>query len=104
MTFKQTLKTKIVWVFIVIAFSDFANSSQIAKETLGENVSSSVRAANTDNSKVGTKYSFEDLLVQGQYHFSEEVVTTVEEEKVLDSLLGIRRDYKDKLKETQTQF
>ncbi|MGZ5278446.1 MAG: hypothetical protein ACXWC9_00790, partial [Pseudobdellovibrionaceae bacterium] len=33
-----------------------------------------------------TAHNFEDLLVQGKYHFSDEAVTTVEEDKVLDSL------------------
>lgn len=45
-----------------------------------------------------TNISFEDLLVQGKYHFSDEAVTTVEADKVLDSLLGIRKDFKDRLK------
>ena len=41
--------------------------------------------------------NFEDLLVQGKYHFSDEAVTTVESDKVLDSLLGIRTDFKDRM-------
>ncbi len=45
----------------------------------------------------GQVHSFEDLLVQGQYHFSAETVTTVEEDKVLDTLLGIRTDFKDRM-------
>jgi hypothetical protein len=45
-----------------------------------------------------TSHSFEDLLVQGKYHFSEEAVSTVEEDKVLDSLIGVRSDFKDRLK------
>ena len=44
-----------------------------------------------------TEHSFEDLLVQGKYHFSDESVTTVEEDKVLDALIGVRNDFKDRL-------
>lgn len=44
-----------------------------------------------------TEHSFEDLLVQGKYHFSDESVTTVEEDKVLDALIGVRTDFKDRL-------
>lgn len=51
-----------------------------------------------------TKHSFEDLLVQGKYHFSDEAVTTVEEEKVLDSLLGVRSEFKDRMVKTAEQF
>ena len=43
------------------------------------------------------EHSFEDLLVQGKYQFSDEAVTTVEGDKVLDSLLGIRTDFKDRI-------
>ncbi len=46
------------------------------------------------------EHSFEDLLVQGKYHFSDEAVTTVEEDKVLDSLLGIRTDFKDRMEKS----
>ena len=44
-----------------------------------------------------TQHSFEDLLVQGKYHFTDESVTTVEEDKVLDALIGVRTDFKDRL-------
>jgi len=47
-----------------------------------------------------TAHNFEDLLVQGKYHFSDEAVTTVEEDKVLDSLIGVRSDFKDRLKKS----
>lgn len=48
----------------------------------------------------GREHNFEDLLVQGKYHFSDEAVTTVEEDKVLDSLLGIRTDFKDRMEKS----
>lgn len=47
-----------------------------------------------------TSHSFEDLLVQGKYHFSDEAVTTVEADKVFDSLIGVRSDFKDRLEES----
>ena len=46
--------------------------------------------------------NFEDLLVNGQYHFSDEAVTTVEEDKVLNSLIGVRTDFKDRMKQSST--
>lgn len=64
--------------------------------------SASKKAAPTSASQ--TNHSFEDLLVQGQYHFSDEAVSTVEEDKVLDSLLGLRSDFKDRMKKTAEQF
>lgn len=47
--------------------------------------------------------SFEDLLVSGKYHFSDEAVATVEQDKVLDGLLGIRKDFKDRLAQSANQ-
>lgn len=51
-----------------------------------------------------TEHNFEDLLVQGKYHFSDEAVTTVEEDKVLDSLLGVRSDFKDKIEQSAGRY
>ena len=50
--------------------------------------------------KGSSSHNFEDLLVQGKYHFSDEAVTTVEEDKVLDSLLGVRSDFKDRIEKS----
>lgn len=50
--------------------------------------------------KKTTDVSFEDVLVQGKYHFSDEAVTTVEQDKILDALLGVRTDFKDRLKKS----
>lgn len=54
--------------------------------------------------KKSTEVSFEDVLVQGKYHFSDEAVTTVEQDKVLDALLGVRTDFKDRLKKSTTRY
>ncbi len=55
------------------------------------------------NGKV-TEVNFEDLLVQGKYHFSDEAVVTVEQDKVLDALLGVRTDFKDRIEQSATRF
>ncbi len=53
---------------------------------------------NNKNAKKTTDVSFDDILVQGRYNFSDEAVTTVEEDKVLDALLGVRKDFDDRVK------
>ena len=50
-----------------------------------------------------TDLSFDDVLVQGKYHFSDEAVTTVEGDKVLDALLGVRTDFKDRVKKSASR-
>ena len=54
--------------------------------------------------KKATNLSFDDILVQGKYHFSDEAVTTVENDKVLDALLGVRTDFKDRIKKSTSRF
>jgi hypothetical protein len=50
-----------------------------------------------------TNVSFEDLLIQGKYHFSDEAVITVEQDKILDALLGVRKDFKDRLEQSASR-
>ena len=54
--------------------------------------------ADKKNSDLKTEVSFEDLLVKGKYHFSDEAVTTVEDDKILDALLPVRKHFKDRIK------
>ena len=51
-----------------------------------------------------TEISFEDLLIQGKFHFSNEAVVTVEDDKILDSLLGVRKDFKDRLLRSASRY
>ena len=66
-------------------------------------MASSVRSASPQK-KEGIEHSFEDLLVQGKYHFSDTAVTTVEEDKVLDSLLGVRNDFQDRIDQSEGRW
>lgn len=61
-------------------------------------------SANNNLIKTETSHNFDDILVQGQYHFSNEAVTTVEEDKVLDALIGVRSDFKDRLEKSSTRY
>lgn len=61
-------------------------------------------AEDKGQAKTEMSHNFEDLLVQGKYHFTDEAVSTVEEDKVLDSLLGLRADFKDRMIQSAEQF
>ncbi len=79
-------------IFLVAFIGFFIAASQAVSATKPE-----------EQKKAGspsTSHNFEDLLVQGKYHFSDESVTTVEEDKVLDALIGVRSDFKDRLKKS----
>ncbi len=73
----------------------------IAAFTLISGVASAAPDKTVANKK-NQDLNFEDLLVSGQYHFSDEAVTTVEEDKVLNSLIGVRTDFKDRMKQSAT--
>lgn len=53
--------------------------------------------------KKSTDVSFDDVLVQGRYNFSDEAVTTVEEDKVLDALLAVKKDFQDRSRKAKEQ-
>jgi hypothetical protein len=52
-------------------------------------------------SSVKTQHTFDDFLIQGKFHFSDQTVVTVEEDKVLDGLVGVRKDFKDRIKDLE---
>lgn len=53
--------------------------------------------------KLEKNISFEDMLIQGKFQFKDETVMTVEQDKVLDGLLGVRKDFKDKIKRSASR-
>ncbi len=55
-------------------------------------------------SSKSTDMSFDELLIQGKYHFTDEAVTTVEQDKVLDGLLEVRKDFKDRIQQSATRY
>ncbi len=61
-------------------------------------------APQSESTKPKTKdsreVSFDEILVQGKHHFSDEAVVTVEQDKVLDALLEVRKDFKDRIKKS----
>lgn len=51
-----------------------------------------------------TDMTFDELLVQGKYHFTDEAVTTVENDKILDGLLEVRKDFKDRIEQSAARY
>jgi hypothetical protein len=56
------------------------------------------------DNKNKTNLTFEELLVHGKYHFSDEAVTTVEDDKILDALLPVRKDFKDRIQKNAKRY
>lgn len=54
--------------------------------------------------KKSTNFNFDELLIKGKHHFDNEIVTTVEQDKVLDALLGVRKDFRDRMKRSASRY
>ncbi len=61
------------------------------------------KAVDKKKTKYGTEFNFNDLLVRGEYAQPAEASATVEDEKILDDLLQVRKDFKDRLKQSSTK-
>lgn len=93
------------WMSIVLTIVlVLATSVSVAAPSPTESAAPSEPAKADLPKKKTTEVSFDDVLVQGKYHFSDEAVTTVEQDKVLDALLGVRTDFKDRLKKSTTRY
>ncbi len=57
-----------------------------------------------EKSQVGTNFSFEGAMVRGKYQTSGEGVARVEDEKILDDLLGVRKNFNDRRQMDQSRW
>lgn len=94
------MKIFLVFIFSITVFLMNATAAT-TKNTAVATTSATKGEADykTTNSKT---HDFEDLLINGKYHFSDEAVSTVEADKVFDSLIGVRNDFKDRLEDSST--
>jgi hypothetical protein len=52
--------------------------------------------------KLSTSVDFDDRTVKGKYMFSTEAITTVENEKTLDDLIGVRKNFSDRIERSKS--
>ncbi len=51
---------------------------------------------------LSTNVNFDDRLVGGKYQYSTEAITKVENDKALDDLIGVRKNFEDRLNRSET--
>lgn len=88
------------WILIAIA----SLMTYAAPETEVQKKPSNSSAEKIAPAQKSTDMSFDELLVQGKYHFTDEAVTTVEQDKVLDGLLQVRKDFKDRIQQSAARY
>jgi hypothetical protein len=59
-------------------------------------------SATAAKKKLSTSVDFSDRTVGGKYMFSTESVTTVENDKSLDDLIGVRKNFKDRIERSES--
>lgn len=97
-------------LLLIVIFAQISNMSICFSATSKTNTeiktaetSSAMSSGTSSTASANSKsHNFEDLLINGKYHFSDEAVSTVEADKVFDSLIGVRNDFKDRLEESST--
>ena len=92
---------------MIAAFVFILGIAWAAPEAATEKASKSQQPQPAVEKKSGEKstdMSFDELLVQGKYHFTGEAVTTVEQDKVLDGLLQVRKDFKDRIQQSAARY
>jgi hypothetical protein len=102
---KQLRKTEVYMGKIILVISATLMASVVfAAPNKDEAAAKAAADQSAKAGKKSTDLNFEDLLIQGKYHFSDEAVTTVEQDKVLDGLLEVRKDFKDRIKQSTARY
>jgi hypothetical protein len=61
-------------------------------------------AVDPAKSQLGTSFSFDAASVRGKYQMAGQGIALVEDEKVLDDLLGLRRQFKDREQQEESRW
>lgn len=81
-------------ILLLIATPAFAKT-KVSKSSVKSKVTKNVTQRGTDG-QLGTSFSFDAASVRGKYQMAGQGIASVEDEKVIDDLLGLRRSFKDR--------
>jgi hypothetical protein len=84
----------ILTLMVVGANPAFAKSKK-SNKTQKSKVTKKVTKT-TQEGQLGTSFAFDAASVRGKYQMAGQGIAAVEDEKVLDDLLGLRRSFKDR--------
>lgn len=86
------LVSSILAVHSAIAADKVTKSHKTHKtKSVTKNVSPKAKSSN-----LGTSFSFDPASVRGKYKIASQGIATVEDEKLIDDLLGVRKSFKDR--------
>lgn len=74
----------------------------IATIFAAQNAHGATTKAKPAHHKLSTSVDFSDRTVGGKYMFSTEAITTVENDKSLEDLIGVRKNFKDRIERSES--
>lgn len=80
---------KVMALVLLVSSIGSANTGTGKKRTVKKN----------PDSQLGTNFRFDGTALHGKYQSSPSTVATVENDKFLEDLLGVRKSFKDRAKE-----
>ncbi|MCB0349515.1 MAG: hypothetical protein KDD37_11815 [Bdellovibrionales bacterium] len=81
--------------------SAFALFSSLLVLLTATNALSATKSKKHVRSKLSTEVDFNDRVVGGKYQYATESITTVENDKILDDLIGVRTNFSDRVKRSK---
>lgn len=93
-------------ILLTLLLSLYAHDVLAAKTKSKKNVKSTAAAetkstAASSATKLTTDAEFGDQLVNGQYQVPFEAISTVENEKSIDALIGVRKNFHDRIEKSK---
>jgi len=97
------LKTLIVTVLTSLLSANLALAAKAQKATAAKvgNAKVGSRPHVQSNSRLTTDAQFGDQFVGGQYQVPSEALSVVENEKSIDSLIGVRKNFQDRIQKSK---
>ncbi|MEK6772919.1 MAG: hypothetical protein AABY64_03170 [Bdellovibrionota bacterium] len=94
---------KIGFVLLTLLLSLYANEVLAAKKAVKAAPAKADAASKASSAtKLTTDAQFGDQMVNGQYQMPFESVSTVENEKNIDALIGVRKNFDDRIEKTKS--
>lgn len=94
---------KSLFILILISLIGVPNVHAGSKKSVSKRATKSSKSAVTkkktssdESGQLGTSFAFDAASVRGKYQMAGEGIASVENEKVMDDLLGLRTQFKDR--------
>lgn len=93
----KALLILVLFISSTISINPNALAGTVSKSNSKKNAKATKKVtAEAKSSNLGTSFSFDPASVRGKYKIASQGIATVEDEKLIDDLLGVRKSFKDR--------